>query len=131
MKRMLFVFMLLVLTPSFPALASDYEMKGKAGDYNVEVRIDKKTPRGSNDNMSIYITDRAQQPVTDALVNVNYLMPSLPGRPLMMDYKTEATPSGNHYSAKMNLSMAGEWIIILGVTRAGKTETIRFSFVLK
>jgi hypothetical protein len=126
MKRML-----LVLKPSFLALANDYERKGKAGDYGVEVRIDKNPPGGGNDNMSIYITDKAQRPVTDALVKVNYLMPSLPGRPSMMAYNTEATLSGNHYLAKLNLSMAGEWIIILRVTRAGKTETIRFSFVLK
>lgn len=131
MKRMLLVFMLLVLTPSIMALASDYARKGKAGDYGVEVRIDKNTPGGGNENMSIYITDRTQRPVTDALVKVNYLMPSLPGRPPMMDYNTEATLNGNHYLAKLNLSMAGEWIIIVGVTRAGKTETVRFSFVLK
>jgi hypothetical protein len=49
----------------------------------------------------------------------------------MMDYNTEATLSSNHYLAKVNLSMAGEWIIILGVSQAGRTETIRFSFVLK
>jgi hypothetical protein len=48
-----------------------------------------------------------------------------------MDYNTEATLSGNHYLAKLNLSMAGEWIIILDVTQAGKTETIQFSFVSK
>ena len=131
MKRMLLVFMLLVLTPSFLALASDYERKGKAGDYGVEVRIDKNPPGRGNNNMTIYIMDSAQQPVTDARVKVNYLMPSLPGRPPMMDYNTEATLSGNHYLAKMNLSMSGEWTIILGVTRAGKTETMRFSFEVK
>lgn len=131
MKRMLLVFMLLALTPSFLALASDYEKKGKAGDYGVEVRIDKNPPGRGNNNMSIYVKNRAGQPVTDASVKVNYLMPSLPGRPPMMDYNTEAALSGNHYLAKMNLSMAGEWTVVLGVTRAGKTETMQFSFVVK
>jgi len=131
MKRMLFILMLLVLTPSFLALASDYERKGKAGVYGVEVRIDKNPPGRGNNNMTIFITDSAQRPVTDARVKVNYLMPSLPGRPPMMDYNTEATLSGSHYLAKMNLSMAGEWTIILGVSRAGKTETMKFSFFVK
>ena len=131
MKRMLLVSILLVITPSFLALASEYERKGKAGDYGVEVRIDKNPPGRGNNNMTIFITDSAQRPVTDARVKVNYLMPSLPGRPPMMDYNTEATLSGNHYLAKMNLSMAGEWTIILGVSRAGKTETMKFSFFVK
>ena len=131
MKRMLLVSILLVITPSFLALASDYERKGKAGDYGVEVRIDKNPPGRGNNNVTIYITDSAQQLVTDAQVRVNYLMPSLPGRPPMMDYNTKATLSGNHYLAKINLSMAGEWTIILGVSRAGKTETMKFSFFVK
>jgi len=131
MKRMLIVFMLLVLTPSFMALASEYAIKEKTDNYNLEVKFDKSPPSRGNNNISIYIKDKALRPITDANVEVRYLMPSLPGRPPMMDYNTEATLSGNHYLAKMNLSMAGEWTIILGVTRAGKTETMRFSFVLK
>jgi len=131
MKKILLVFMLLVTVPSFLALASDYVRKDKARDYDVEVNIDKNPPGRGNNNMTISITDSSQQPVTDAHVRVNYLMPSLPGKPPMMDYNTEATLSGNRYLAKMNLSMAGEWTIILGVTRQGKTETMRFSLVVK
>ena len=131
MKRTLLLFILLVVMPSFLVLAGAYEIKGKTGNYIVKVGIDKNPPERGNNNMTIYITDSAQRPVTDAHVKVNYLMPSLPGRPPMMDYNTEATLSGNHYLAKMNLSMAGEWTIILGVSRAGKTETMKFSFFVK
>jgi len=131
MKRTLLIFILLVVMPSFLVLAGEYEIKGKTGNYIVKVAIDKNPPERGNNNMTIYITDSAQRPVTDARVKVNYLMPSLPGRPPMMDYNTEATLSGNHYLAKMNLSMAGEWTIILGVSRAGKTETMKFSFFVK
>ena len=131
MKRTLLISMLLAIMLPFLGFGSEYKIKGNAGDYDVEAGIDKNPPVRGNNNMTIYITDSAQRPVTDAHVKVNYLMPSLPGRPPMMDYNTEATLSGNHYLAKMNLSMAGEWTIILGVSRAGKTETMKFSFFVK
>jgi hypothetical protein len=132
MEKGLLVFLLLLLiTSPLSAQAGNYENKGAAGDYTVVIRIDKNPPGRGNNNMAVYITDRAQQPVTDARVKVNYLMPSLPGRPPMMNYNTEATLSGDHYLAKMNLSMAGKWSIILGVSRAGKSETVQFSFVVK
>jgi hypothetical protein len=131
MKRTLLISMLLVIMLPFLALANEYEIKGKAGNYIVEVRIDKNPPDRGNNNMSIYIKDRAFKPVTEAHVEVQYLMPSFPGKPPMMEYKTVAKLSGNHYLAQIDLSMAGEWTVILGVTRVGKTETMQFSFVVK
>jgi hypothetical protein len=57
-------------SPAFLALANDYAIKEKTGNYNVEVRIDKNPPgRGSN-NMGIYLKDGALKPVTDAHVQV-------------------------------------------------------------
>jgi hypothetical protein len=57
--------------------------------------------------MSIYIEDRALKPVTDAHVEVKYLMPSFPGKPPMMEYNIAAKLKGKHYLAQMDLSMAG------------------------
>jgi hypothetical protein len=81
--------------------------------------------------VSIYIKDGAQEFITDANVEVHYFMPSLPGKPPMMEHNTIAKLSGNHYLTQMDLSMQGEWTVTLGVTRAGKTETMKFSFFVK
>ena len=130
MKKTFLIFALLVLIPSFLS-AGEYESKGKAGDYTVVVKIDKNPPGMGNNTMDIYITDKNQRPVTDAHVKVHYLMPSLPGKPPMMEYDTEATLRDNHYLARMNLSMAGKWSVIVSVIRAGKTGTMTFSFFVK
>jgi hypothetical protein len=123
--------MLLVITPLFPTLASEYTIKEKVGNYSVEARINRNPPAIGNNNMSIYIKDGTQKPVTDAKVEVQYLMPSLPGKPPMMAYNTIAKLSGDHYSAQIDLSMAGKWTVILTVTRAKKTEAMQFSFIVK
>ena len=131
MKRIFLLSMLLVIVPVFMALANEYKVKGKAGNYSVEVRFDKNPPGRGNNNMSIYIKDKALQPVTDAHVEVRYLMPSFPGKEPMMENNTTAKLSGDHYLAQIDLSMAGRWTIIINVNRAGKTETMQFSFVVK
>jgi hypothetical protein len=130
MKKTFLIFALLVLIPSLLS-AGEYESKGKAGDYTMVVRIDKNPPGMGNNAMNIYITDKNQRAVTDAHVKVRYLMPSLPGKPPMMEYDTEATLRDNHYLAHMNLSMAGKWSVIVSVIRAGKTGTMTFSFFVK
>ena len=131
MKRMLLVATLLVIVPSFLALANEYKIKGKAGNSNLEVRFDKNPPGRGNNSISISIEDKALQPVTDAQVQVRYLMPSFPGKEPMMESNTAAKLSGDHYLAQIDLSMAGRWTIIVSVNRAGKTETKQFSFVVK
>ena len=75
--------------------------------------------------------DAAMKPVTDATVVVKYLMPSLPGRPPMMEYSTTATPAGKKYNAIVDLSMAGEWTFVIDITRAGKSEAMKFSFFVR
>ena len=131
MKRILLFSMLLVIVPSFLALANEYKIKGKAGDYNVEVKFDKNPPGRGNNNLSIYIEDKAFQPVTNARIEVRYLMPSFPGKEPMMENSTTAKLSGNHYLAQIDFSMAGRWTVILNVNRTEKTETMQFSFVVK
>jgi hypothetical protein len=132
MKRALLFSMLLVVIPSFLLLATEYKIKGKAGNYSMEVRFDKNQPGRGNNNISIYIIeDRTHQPVTDAHVEVRYFMPSFPGKEPMMEDNAPASLTGDHYLAKADLSMVGRWTVIISVNRAGKTGTMQFSFVVK
>ncbi|MBI5641571.1 MAG: FixH family protein [Nitrospirae bacterium] len=125
MKRLMFITLVLIMTAGV-VFAKDYEVKKKAGDYNVEVTIDKNPPVIGDNNVKIEIRDTAGKYVTDAKVVVDYSMPAMPGMPAM-NYKTDAELKGDEYRAKMNLSMSGSWNIAVKITKAGKTSTMKFT----
>jgi len=108
------------------SFAKDYEVKKKAGQYDVEVKIDKNPPVVGDNNVLIEIKDEAGKYVTDAKVKVDYSMPAMPGMPAM-NYKADAELKGEEYKAKMNLSMSGSWNIAVKITKAGKTSTMKFT----
>lgn len=124
MKRLIVVLLMVVLTGGI-AVAKDYEVKKKAGDFDVEVRIDKNPPVVGDNNISVEVKESGKA-VTDAKVVVDYSMPAMPGMPAM-NYKTDAELKGSVYKAVMNLSMAGSWNIAVKITKAGKTSTAKFS----
>jgi outer membrane translocation and assembly module TamA len=125
MKKTVVIAMVFLLIAGI-AYAKDYEVKKKAGQYDVEVKIDKNPPVVGDNNVSIEIKDESGKHVTDAKVRVDYSMPAMPGMPAM-NYKTDATVSGNVYKAVMNLSMSGPWNITVKIVRAGKTSSAKFS----
>lgn len=125
MKRIVVLVLILLFTAGV-AYAKDYEVTKKAGDYNVEVKIDRNPPVVGDNNMKIEIKDASGKYVTDAKVVVDYSMPAMPGMPAM-NYKADAELKGDEYKAKMNLSMSGSWNIAVKITRAGKTSTMKFT----
>jgi hypothetical protein len=106
--------------------AKDYEVKKKAGDYDVEVKIDKNPPAVGKNNMEIEIKDANGKYVTDANVKVEYTMPAMPGMPAM-DYKADAKLDGYEYKATMDLSMSGSWNVVVKITLGDKTSKVKFS----
>ena len=120
------VFAMVFLLIAGIAYAKDYEVKKKAGQYNVEVKIDKNPPVVGDNNISIEIKDASGKYVTDAKVKVDYSMPAMPGMPAM-NYKTDAELKGDEYKAKMNLSMSGSWNIAVKIAREGKTSAVKFT----
>ena len=125
MKRVLIILTGLLLLCG-AAYAKDYEVKKKAGDYDVEIKIDKNPPVVGKNNMEIEIKDKSGKYVTDAKVNVEYSMPAMPGMPAM-DYKTDAELKGEEYKATMDISMSGSWNIAVKITRGDKTSKAKFS----
>ena len=115
MRRCALIVLIVFFTAAF-AYAKDYEVKGKAGSYTVDVKFNKNPPAKGENRIEIDITDAAMKPITDATVVVKYLMPSLPGRPPMMEYSTTATPEGKKYKAILDLSMAGEWTFVINIS---------------
>ena len=133
MRIRLFALVLAVMfvACAFVVWAGGFELKGKAGEYNIEVRMERNPPAKGHNGIEVVVTDGASRPVTDAEVEIEYLMPSLRGRPPMMDYSVKAKPAGNKYHADLNLSMAGEWRVLVKIARAGKGETLGFTFVVE
>ncbi len=108
------------------ALAKDYEVTKKAGEYNVTVKIDRNPPVVGDNNASIEVTDASGHHARDAKVVVEYSMPAMSGMPAI-NYRTDAALNGDAYKAKMNLSMSGSWNVAVKITRAGKTTTMKFT----
>ena len=125
MKRLTVVTLILLLIAGI-AYAKDYEVKKKAGEYDVVVKIDKNPPVVGDNNIEIEIKDASGKYVTDAKVRVEYSMPAMPGMPAS-NYKTSAELKGYEYKGKMNLSMSGSWNVVVKITRGGKTTTVKFN----
>ena len=125
MKKTAALTMILLLIAGI-AYAKNYEVKKKAGDYDVVATIDKNPPVAGDNIITIAIKDASGKAVTDAKVKVDYTMPAMPGMPAM-HYKADAKPDGSEYKATMNLSMSGGWNIAVKITKGGKTSTMKFN----
>lgn len=130
MKSLCF-FVTVLLVASGISLAAGYVQTGKAGDYSVRVTFDKSRPVLGPNRLEIRLTDSAGRPVAGAQVKVDYLMPSLPGRPPMMEYSTTAKPVGTEYEATMDLTMKGLWKMVFSITAGQQTEKETFDFEVK
>ncbi len=123
--------MLFILLAANLAYAEGYEVEGKAGSYTVRVTFGTNEPHRGENLLSISVADAALNPVRDAAITVDYFMPSLPGRPPMMEYRTTAAREGDMYKAVLDLSMAGEWTFVMHITHKGMTDTTRFTLVVQ
>ena len=111
-------------------LAKDYELTKKAGDYNVQINIDKNPPVTGINKIAIVIKDASGKTVTDAGVAIDYGMPTMPGMGAM-NYKTNAIVKGDSYLATINFSMSGPSFINIKITRGGKTQTVKLNVDVK
>lgn len=125
MKKIASVTMVLLLLAGI-AYAKNYEVKKKAGGYDVVATLDKNPPVAGDNVIAIVVKDASGKAVTDANVKVEYSMPAMPGMPAM-NYKADAKLAGSEYKATMNLSMSGSWNVAVKITKGGKTSTMKFS----
>jgi hypothetical protein len=121
---MALAFLILVLTMGI-AYAKGLEVKKKAGEYDVEVKIDRNPPIIGDNSIEIEIK-KAGKPVTDAKVLINYYMPPMP-RMAPMNYKTDAKLKKDKYKATMNFIMAGPWYIAIIINHEGKISTTKLN----
>ena len=125
MKRLIIILSVFFLAFGL-AYAKDYTVTKKAGSYTVNVRMDKNPPIAGENNIVIGIQDAAGADVVDATVVVEYSMPAMPGMPAM-NYKTKTDTKNKKYMATVDFSMSGAWNINVKITRAGKTQSVKFN----
>ncbi|MGZ6276147.1 MAG: FixH family protein [Syntrophales bacterium] len=125
MKRVTVILAILFLTFGL-AYAKNYEVVKKAGNYTVHIIMDKNPPIAGENNIEINIKDAAGADVIDAVVVVEYSMPAMPGMPAM-NYKTKTDTKSKKYVAIVDFSMSGAWNINIKITRAGKTQSVKFN----
>jgi hypothetical protein len=125
MKKLAVIAMMLLFVAGV-AYAKDYEVKKKAGDYQVEVKLDRNPPVVGENKVIVEVRDASGKYVADANVKIEYSMPAMPGMP-PMNYKADAERTGDDYRAKMNLSMAGSWNVTVKITKGGKTSSMKFN----
>ncbi len=125
MKRISVTLLVLFLTFGL-AYAKDYMVMKKAGNYTVDVKMDKNPPVTGQNKMELSIKDASGSDVTDAIVAVEYSMPAMPGMPAM-NYKTKAELNGSRYTATIDFSMSGAWTVNVKITHAGKTQSVKLN----
>jgi len=125
MKKILTIGLVVMLSAGV-VFAKDYEVKKKAGDFDVVVTIDKNPPVTGDNGVTVSVKDASGKVVKDAKVIVDYSMPAMPGMPAM-NYKADAVQKGEEYKAVMNLSMAGPWNIVVKISAGGKNGSLKFT----
>ena len=129
MKKFI-AFVVVVFLAAGVAYAKDYEVKKKAGEFDVVVTIDKNPPVTGDNVVTVSVKDAGGKVVKDAKVIVDYSMPAMPGMPAM-NYKADALLKGDEYKAVMNLSMAGSWNIGVKISAGGKSGSMKFTIDAK
>ncbi len=110
---------------AFPFEARDLELTKKAGDYTVEMTLDRDVPTVGVNVATIRLKDREGASVKEAKILLNYYMPPM-ARMAPMNYRVEAKWKKDSYRASLKLVMAGPWIIVLRITIGDKTLSAKF-----
>ncbi len=131
MKRVtVFLAVIVLLAGCISAYAKDYEISKKAGDFSVQVNIDKNPPVTGINKIAVAIKDAAGKTVTNATVSINYGMPAMPGMGAM-NYKAATALKGESYLGTLNFSMAGPWFINIKIAQGDQTQTVKLNVDIK
>jgi hypothetical protein len=125
MKKFI-IALFVLLFASGSVYAKDYMVTKQVGDYTVNVKMDRNPPVRGDNKMRITIKDKAGADVTDATVAIEYSMPAMMGMPAM-NYQSTSELKDKQYIATLNFSMSGAWNVNIKITRAGKTQSVKFN----
>jgi hypothetical protein len=124
MKPLVVLVLLILLLPAV-GHARGYEMKKEAGEYELEIKIDKNPVILGKNTIEVGVKNGGRT-IMDAKVLVNYYMPPMP-RMAPMNYVIHAKPNGHKYQANMDIIMTGPWIIVIKIFHGEKRATARLN----
>ena len=123
MKKTLSALMIFLLVAALSACTKGYERQAAAGDVKVTLTASQYPLVKGDNTITIKAVDQSGKPVTDAVVNVRYYMPPMPGM-APMEFNTQAVSKGDAYSFTANITMEGGWKAEVSVTRPGKPASL-------
>jgi hypothetical protein len=125
MKRLIISLMALLFACG-PAYSKDYTVNKQAGDYTVNMKMDRNPPISGDNRMEITLQDKAGATITDAIVTIEYSMPAMSGMPAM-NYKSLTELKDKTFVSTLNFSMSGSWGVTVKIIRTGKTQSVKFN----
>ncbi|MCE5264462.1 MAG: FixH family protein [Deltaproteobacteria bacterium] len=108
-----------------PSHGGDLELKDRAGEYDVEIRLSRNPPVIGKNPVEVQIKDPSGQAIKVTGVAINYYMPPMP-RMAPMNYVIQAEADRAKYRATLNFVMSGPWVIAVKISAAGKIRTAKF-----
>ena len=129
MKRIILILTVMFLSAGL-AYGMDYEVTKKAGEYTVQVKIDRNPPIVGDNNMMIWLKDAAGKDVKGAIMTVDYSRHTM----LWMfakKYNSWAQPHENNYHAILTVPTRGLWDVIVNISHNGKNVSTKFTIDVK
>ncbi|MHB8139626.1 MAG: hypothetical protein ACYDGO_14740 [Smithellaceae bacterium] len=129
MKRIILVLTVLFLLVGM-AYGMNYEVTKKAGDYTVQVKIDRNPPIVGDNNMMIWLKDATGNDVKGAMITVDYNKSTK----LWMrakKYNSYASPHENSYHAILAIPKQGTWKVTIKINHKGKSVSTKFTIDVK
>jgi len=112
-------FVLLIAIVAVGGCSKGYETKKTADDLSVTLKADRYPLVKGNNDLSVSVADAAGKAVTDAVVQVRYYMPVMPGM-APMEFTAQLAPKGDRHSFTANIPMEGGWKVEVTAARPGK-----------
>jgi len=100
-----------------------------AGPFKLQVQINPEQPKVGNNNLTIWIYDENNQPVTDAQIKAIAEMPAMGSMPAMRAPASMEHIKNGVYEGRFELSMNGAWPLSLSIN-SGKVGSARLKFNL-
>jgi hypothetical protein len=118
-KSFNYLFLIVIIPFAVSGCARGYESIKNAGDLDVMLRSSRYPLQKGENKLSIFITDNAKKPVTDATVQIRYYLQSMPGM-VPREFNSAAELKGRKYQFAATIPEEGGWKMDVMVSQPGK-----------
>ena len=111
-----------------PTVTQGPALGGKqSGDLLVWIFGNPNPPIRGDNTLEVFVTDANGRPISDATLSFDIDMTNMShGKNVV----TASSLGEGRYSGEVFFLMPGPWRVIVGIERAGQTNTVRFDFMV-